>query len=176
MKISERTHRILATPALFATALIWGSTFVTMKNSLDEMKPGYLLAVRFTIAAASLMLAFAGKWKKLSVKYILSSAIVGFTTAAAYMIQTYGLKYTTPGKNAFLTSIYCVLIPFFYWIATRKRPDAYNFTAAFMCVIGVGLVSIEISSLDGGFSIGTGEILTLCCSVMYALQMMFMAK
>ena len=176
MKITEKTHKITATAALFATALIWGSTFVTMKDSLDEMKPGYLLAVRFTIAAAFLMLAFAGKWKKLGKKYIVPSALVGLTTAVAYIVQTFGLKYTTPGKNAFLTSIYCILIPFFYWIFTKKRPDAYNFAAAFMCVIGVGLVSVELSSLGSGFAIGKGELLTLCCSVMYAFQMMLMAK
>ncbi|MBQ9510706.1 MAG: DMT family transporter [Clostridia bacterium] len=176
MKITEKTHRALATPALFAAALIWGSTFVTMKDSLDEMKPGYLLAVRFTIAAVFMLLLFVGKWKKYSVKYILPSALIGLTTAVAYIVQTFGLKYTTPGKNAFLTSIYCVLIPFFYWIITKKRPDAYNFIAAFLCVIGVGLVSIEISSLGDGFFIGKGEMLTICCSAIYAIQMMLMAK
>ena len=30
----------------------------------------------------------------------------------AYAIQTYGLALTTPSKNAFLTAVYCVLVPF----------------------------------------------------------------
>lgn len=54
---------------------------------------------------------------------------------------------TTPGKNAFLTTAYCILVPFLYWITDKRRPDLYNFSAAFLCLAGIGLVS-----MDGSFS------------------------
>ena len=56
----------------------------------------------------------------------------------AYTAQTFGLVYTTPSKNAFLTSIYCVLVPFLYWWLAKQRPDRYNILAALLCVAGVG--------------------------------------
>lgn len=173
MLTNIKTKKILASVALFAAALIWGSTFVTMKDTLDSMKPGYLLAVRFSIAAAFLFLIFAGKLKKLSVGYVVPSMIVGAATAGAYLVQTYGLQHTTPGKNAFLTSVYCIFVPFFCWIVRKKRPDIGSFVAAALCVVGVGLISMDASDR---LSLGIGEILTLLCGVGYAIQIMLMEK
>lgn len=172
MESVSKKQRLLATSALFAAAIIWGSSFVTMKNSLDGMKPAYLLAVRFSIAAVFLAVIFAGKWKKFSVAYIFPSALIGLLLAAAYCLQTYGLQYTTPGKNAFLTSVYCILVPFLYWLIRQVRPDLYNFIAAALCVVGIGLVSIETGE---GLSMGRGDILTLSCGIFYALHIIVMA-
>ena len=173
MEMTEKSHKIPAVAALVFTALIWGSTFVMMKNTLGSLSPAYLLAIRFVIASVFLFLIFIGKIKMLSLSYIIPSAIAGFLTVVAYLFQTYGLKYTTPGKNAFLTSIYCIIVPFLYWIFVKRKPGWYNFLAAAVCVVGVGLVSMDFAD---GFSIGIGEILTLCCSVFYALQIMYMAR
>ncbi len=41
-------------------------------------------------------------------------------------------------KNAFLTAIYCVIVPFLFWLVGRQRPDIYNFTAAVLCIAGIG--------------------------------------
>ena len=64
---------------------------------------------------------------------------------------------TTPGKNAFLTAIYCAIVPFLVWLFYHKRPDNYNFVAALLCVSGVALVS-----LDGDLTMNTGDLLTIC--------------
>lgn len=168
-------HKLWATLALFAAAVIWGSSFVTMKDSLDGMKPAYLLAVRFSLAAIVLAIIFVTKWKKLTRAYWLPSLLIGFFLAAAYCMQTYGLSYTTPGKNAFLTSVYCILTPFVYWVIKKVRPDVYNFIAALLCVIGIGLVSIEAGAFSGGVFMGKGDILTLGCGVFYALHLVVMA-
>lgn len=173
MITGEKTKKTFATLALFSAALIWGSTFVTMKDTLDSLRPGYLLAVRFTIAAAFLFLIFSWKLKKLSLQYIIPSMIVGAVTAGAYLLQTYGLDYITPGKNAFLTSVYCILVPFFCWIVRKKRPDVSSFIAAAICVVGVGLISMDASD---HLSIGPGECLTLLCGIGYAAQIMLMER
>ena len=55
----------------------------------------------------------------------------------------------------FLTAVYCVIVPFLYWAAARRRPDRYNILAALLCVTGVGLVS-----LDGDLSVNAGDVLT----------------
>ena len=79
--------------------------------------------------------------------------------------------YTTPGKNAFLSAVYCILVPFLYWFTDRIRPDLYNLAGAFLCLAGIGLVS-----WDGGFSLNVGDALTLLSGFFYACHIVAVAK
>ncbi len=166
--------KLWATVALFAASMIWGGSFVTMKGTLDDFTPAYLLSLRFGIAAVVLALIYIRKWKFVTVRYVVPAMILGAATSAAYLVQTYGLKYTTPGKNAFLTAIYCVVVPFLYWIIEKKKPDVFVFVAAGLCIAGIGLVSLK--SDVGMLTVGIGEILTLISGVMYAVQIVLMAR
>ena len=96
---------------------------------------------------------------------------LGAALFTAYTLQTFGLEYTTPGKNAFLTATYCVIVPFMWWFFTKKRPDRYNIAAALICICGMALVS-----LDGSLSLGLGDGLTICCGFFYALHIILTAK
>ncbi len=164
---------ILARIALVTATVIWGASFVIMKNTLDAMPSFYLLAIRFTMATVVLSLIFMPKLKKLNKEYLIGGGIMGAFIFMAYGLQTVGLVYTTPGKNAFLTACYCIIVPFLYWFTSGKRPDAYNLTAAAMCVIGVWLVSVNPASEAG---INRGDVLTLACSFMYACHIIAVNK
>ena len=54
-----------------------------------------------------------------------------------------GLKYTTPGKQAFLIAGYVVLVPFLLWIIMRKRPAVSSFAAGVVALTGIALLSPE---------------------------------
>ena len=123
----------------------------------------WILALRFIIAAALLLLAAGKRLKTLGRAGFRGGVLLGVCLAAAYIFQTYGLKYTTPGKNAFLTATYCVLVPFMVWAFFKRRPNAANIIAAFMCVFGIGLVS-----LSGTSPFNIGDALTLVCGIFYA--------
>lgn len=151
--------------ALWGTAFIWGTSFVILKEALDSIGTMWVLALRFIIAAALLLLAAGKRLKTLGRDGLRGGMLLGVCLAAAYIFQTYGLKYTTPGKNAFLTSTYCVLVPFMGWGFYKRRPNAANIIAAFMCVLGIGLVS-----LSGTSPFNIGDALTLVCGIFYALQ------
>ena len=158
--------------AIFATTIIWGTSFVILKNTLDSVGTMWVLAIRFTVSAVLLGLAANRRLKGMS-KYVLrGSLMMGVCLAVAYIVQTYGLKYTTPGKNAFLTATYCVLVPFMAWGIYKRRPTAANIAAALMCITGIGFVSL--GDLSGGVNIG--DILTLCCGVFYGLQIIMMEQ
>lgn len=151
--------------ALWGTAFIWGTSFVILKEALDSIGTMWVLALRFIIAAALLLLAAGKRLKTLGRDGLRGGMLLGVCLAAAYIFQTYGLKYTTPGKNAFLTATYCVLVPFMVWAFFKRRPNAANIIAAFMCVFGIGLVS-----LSGTSPFNIGDALTLVCGIFYALQ------
>ncbi len=170
-RLHNTTMRRLAKPMLFAAAFIWGSSFFIMKGAVDIIPTFYLLAFRFTGGAALLALVFWNRWRQMTADYWWRGAIIGGFLFLAYSVQTFGLMGTTPSKNAFLTAVYCVLVPFFYWAAAGKRPDRYNISAALLCVAGVGLVS-----LNGDLSVTWGDGLTLLCAVFYAGHIVAVAK
>jgi len=161
----------LGRAALLATTLIRGTSFVILKSTLGSIPTLYVLAIRFSGAGIIMLLAGWRELKKIDRKYLVAGALIGVCIFAAYVFQTYGLEYTTPGKNAFLTTTYCVIVPFLYWMLRGKRPDVYNVAAAVLCVIGVGLISV-----DAGLSVNIGDILTIICGLFYALHIIVTAK
>lgn len=169
--MSPKIMRMLAKPMLFATAFIWGTSFFMMKNTLDAMPVFFLLAIRFTTGAILLGLFCWKKWRNFTKDYLWRGAVIGGFLWLAYSIQTYGLAQTTPSKNAFLTSVYCVMVPFLHWAVLKVRPDRFNILAAVLCVAGVGLVS-----LSGDLTVQTGDALTLLCAVFYAAHIVAVAK
>lgn len=157
--------------ALLAAALIWGSSFVIMKNTVDDIPVFLLLAIRFTIAFVVLGAVFFRRLRGLDRRFILGSMLCGAMLITAYSLQTFGLVGTSPGNNAFLTAVYCVLVPFMAWIFFRKRPTMWNWLAAVMCVSGISLVS-----LAGGLSIAPGDALSLLSGVCYALHIIALSR
>ncbi len=163
--------RRLAKPMLFAAALIWGSSFFIMKGAVDVIPTFFLLAIRFTGGAVLLALICWKKWKEFTPDYLWRGAVIGGFLFTAYSVQTFGIMWTTPSNNAFLTAVYCVLVPFLYWLVAKRRPDRWNILAAVLCVTGVGLVS-----LNGGFRITAGDALTLVGALFYASHIVAVAK
>lgn len=155
---------------LFAT-LVWGTSFFILKNAIDVFPTFFVLAVRFSLSAVPIGLIFIKRIIKINKKTALHGAIIGLVVAGAYALQTVGLKHTTPSKNAFLTAVYVVLVPFLSWLFLRKKPQVKNIIAAVLCIVGIGLVS-----LNGDFSIGIGDLLTILSGIFYALQIVFTAK
>ena len=169
--MSPHVMKKLAKPMLFAAAIIWGTSFFIMKNALDAIPVFFLLALRFSAGAILLALVAGSRWKKFTPDYLWRGAVIGGLLFLAYSVQTFGLALTTPSKNAFLTAVYCVLVPFFAWAAMKTRPDRYNIAAALLCVTGVGLVS-----LNEAFTVNAGDGLTLLCAVFYASHIVAVTK
>lgn len=146
--LSERGIKILASMGLILTTMIWGFAFVVMKNSVDVIPPTYLLAVRFSMSAVLLALLFHKNMMKADRETVLCGVILGAFLCLSYQFQTYGLKHTTASKNAFITTLYVIIVPFLYWIVSKKRPTGQNIAAAFLAVIGLALLSLAGRSLD----------------------------
>ena len=163
----------LAKLALLLATLIWGSSFIIVEDVTDVMPTNALLTFRFISAAILLALIFFPRLKKLNLSYLWRGGVLGLLLFMAYMTQTLGISSpeNTPGKNAFLTAVYCVIVPFMAWGFSKKRPDRYNVISAFMCIIGIGLVS-----LTSEFTIGMGDILTLIGGVFYAIHIIAVSR
>ena len=163
---------LLGRLAIFSTAIIWGTSFIVLKSALDSIGTMWVLAIRFTVSALLMFLFAAKKIRSMSLRAVKGSTLMGLALAAAYIFQTYGLVYTTPGKNAFLTATYCVLVPFLAWAVYKRKPGIANLIAAVVCVVGIGFVSLE----SGMGQINFGDILTLICGLFYSAQIIMMEQ
>ena len=175
--MTDKSKSILAKAALVFATIIWGGSFVVLKNAITTMPPYFVLGVRSLIAVIILSIVFWKRLKKMNHTYLWEGGIMGVLLFVAFAFQTNGLMGTTPGKNAFLTSVYCVLVPFFYWMFTRIRPDRYNILAALLCIIGIGFVSLREGAVAaGGTLIAPGDVLTLISGIFYALHIVAVAR
>ncbi len=153
--------------ALLTAAVIWGSSFIVMKDAVANIPIFQLLAIRFTLAGFLLAVIFRKRLMSGGRALLSHGAVCGVLLLSAYATQSFGLITTSPGTNAFLTAVYCVMVPFMAWGFFRKRPTACNWAAAVMCIAGIGLIS-----LGDDLHIGSGELLTLLSGVFYALHIM----
>ena len=81
------------------------------------------------------------------------------------------MQYTTPSKNAFLTALNVVIVPFIAFVILKKKIGAKGIIGAVMSVLGVGLLS-----LNGNFTVSLGDGLTLLCAVGFAFQIFFTSE
>ena len=167
----EKTRRTIANCLLLLAGAIWGGGFVVMKNALDNISTNYLLAIRFAIGALGLCYTLFSKKTPVNKYALLGGAVTGGCLYGAFAVQTYGLMYTTAGKNALITAIYVVLVPFILWMRRRERPDARVMVAAVMMLAGIALLS-----LNGGEGMSIGDFLTLLCGIGYALHIIYVDK
>lgn len=171
MNTREKQIHFWSGIGLLGTAVIWGFAFVVVKNSLDLIPPVYMMAFRFTIAAVMLAAIFCRRLGRMTKRIWQEGAVLGLLLFVSYLAQTIGCQYTTAGKNAFLTAVYVVLVPFLHWWLNKKKPDACCVTAAFLAIAGIGLLSLR-----GDMTMNIGDILTLICGFGFALHMIYIDR
>ncbi len=153
-----------ATFALLLTAAIWGSAFVFQKFAADELSASFIVAARFSAAGVITALATIKKWHRIDRGYLLGGLATGITMSLGTWLQTAAMTFgTSPGKSAFLTAAYCVIVPFLYWLVRGEKPRANHLLSAVICPDGIGMISLNG---EGGVTFGDG--ITLVCSVVFA--------
>lgn len=159
-------NKYLGKMGLVIVAVIWGSGFVASALALENYSAYQILALRFTLAFVVWLIINIKKLKKFSVTTMWRGSLLGVFLFLAFAFQTVGLQYTTPSKNAFLTAVNVVIVPFLGFLIFRKKLPIKNIVGSFVTLIGIALLSLT-SSLGG---VNLGDILTLICAVFFALQ------
>jgi len=156
---------------LIITAIIWGSGFVGSAVALEYYTPYQILAGRFLIGVLILGIVFNKRLKTIKKSTFIKGLILGIFLYIAFALQTVGLQYTTPSKNAFLTAINVVIVPFIGLVIYKKKIDIFELGGAFMAIIGVAVLSLKLSS-----EVNVGDLLTLCCAVGFAFHIFYTSK
>jgi drug/metabolite transporter (DMT)-like permease len=157
--------------ALTITAIIWGSGFVASSISLEHFTPYQILAGRFIIGTIILSIIFHKRLKNINKSTIIKGAVLGIFLYLAFALQTVGLQYTTPSKNAFLTAVNVVIVPFIAFVMYKRKIDMYELVGAILAMVGVGILSLKLSA-----DINIGDLLTLGCAFGFAFHIFYTAK
>lgn len=161
----------IAKLALLLTAVLWGSTFTIGKLASEVFSASFIIALRFLVAGIALLIAAWPQRKQLRTDYWIHGFWMGFTLFLSYILQVGGLALdTSPGKSAFLCTTYSVLVPFLHWFVTRQRPKLHHLVCVFLCLGGVGILS-----LTGGWGMSMGDILTVLSGVPCAVNIVISA-
>jgi drug/metabolite transporter (DMT)-like permease len=150
-----------ASLSVAAAALLFGSTFVVMKDSVADASPTAFLAARFGIGGL-VVLVVAARHSRMPAGIAWPALATGGVLLIGYLLQTIGLQYTTTSTSAFITYMLVVLVPVYAAVLHREFPRPHVVLALVVTAGGLWL-------LTGGAShIGKGEWLTLGCAAAYA--------
>src|SRR5579862_3678196 len=85
--------------SLVAIAMIWGATFVLVKRALDDVSTLLFLTLRFVAATAALTFVFRKQLRASDFSLALRGGLIaGGCLFLGYVLQTFGLKYTSASK------------------------------------------------------------------------------
>lgn len=167
------SRRLQADLALGLCALIWGATFVLVKDALAFASVFSFNAIRFALAAVVMGLVYARALRKLDRATLLAGALIGIFMFGGYAFQTLGLKHTTPSKAAFITGASVVMVPVLLAIFWRRRVNHWVWAGAIVALFGLYFLTVPRS----GFSaLNTGDLLVLGGAAMFAFQIIFVAR
>lgn len=174
MRVRRAPARWQADLALAFVALIWGSTFVVVKQSLTGISTMYFLALRFSFAALCMTPLLFSAFRACGARTTWKGVRAGFVTAmflwTGYFLQTLGLKYTSAGNSGFLTGLYIVLVPLIGAAWYRTWPRLAELIG--IAIAGAGMTVLTLPSLSANLRMNRGDLLTVGCAIAFAFHLL----
>ena len=156
---------------LILVTLVWGATFVQIKNALQDISPLLFNAVRMALAAVVLAAIYLPHLRSINSAVFRSGVLVGVFLWLGYEFQTTGLKLTTASKSAFLTSLSVVLVPIFLTVFWRRKVSLWTAVGVVAAFTGLYLLTVPSGSGEdwlGNFrSVNRGDVLTMACAIAF---------
>jgi drug/metabolite transporter (DMT)-like permease len=159
-------------------AFIWGSTFVLVKEALNDASPLVLNSARMVVAAVLLAIFYRKKIAVLTRPALIAGVTVGFFLYLGYALQTSGLKLTTPSKSAFLTGTSSVLVPLLLVAIWRAHIHLWRVAGIALALIGLFLMTVPggKAGLADFANVNLGDLLTIGCAFSFAFHIIFVGR
>ena len=168
--LTDREKEKIGTIVAFIIVIIWGYSFVAVKNVVEYVPPFYTVAIRKIVGALFLHFMFFRRMLKTSIRDVMISIPIGLALFSGFALQTSSSQYMSAGKVAFYTGSMVVFVPFFAWIIAKKKPTNTAFIGAFIAFLGLAVLTFK----DVGV-IEIADITAILCAVMFALQIVLIS-
>jgi drug/metabolite transporter (DMT)-like permease len=153
--------------ALASCTLLWGSTFVVVKNSLDDSSVFVFLALRFTLAGVCMAVFRPQVFRVLQRDEIFAGVRLGFFMFCGYAFQTAGLRYTTASNSGFITGSSVVLVPLILALFWGKRVTLWVYFGTIAAAAGLYFLTVPIT---GVAHLNRGDVVTFFAAMSYAVH------
>ena len=160
-----KNYKFLAQLGMVLTTMIWGVTFVMVKDALNDATPFMFAALRFGLSFVLACIYVNKGIKDISFNGLVGGLVCGFCLYVGYAFQNYGLIETTPSKSAFITSVSVILVPVILVAFRIKSVHLRIWVATFLAIVGLYIL---LNPAGGEFNIG--DILTFGCAVSFAVH------
>ncbi|MGZ3611171.1 MAG: DMT family transporter [Ktedonobacteraceae bacterium] len=172
-KESQRTHSLRHDALLVLVTLIWGSTFLIVKNAVRLSGPFTYLTLTYGIGSLTLAIIFHKRLRRITRTELVSGLILGLILFTGYALQTIGLQYTTVSKAGFITGLSIPLVPVFAFLLLRQKPSQGAIVGFVLSLAGLFLISFNDKF---NFVFGFGEILILGAAIAFALHIVNVSR
>ena len=153
---------------LVFVTLIWGATFIMVKDALNDAGPFAFGTLRFTIAGILTLVIVNKSIFTLTKTEIIGGLICGFCLFCGYAFQNFGLMQTSASKSAFITSVSVLMVPIILYLFNIQKIKMKVWFAVVLATIGLYFL------LDPrGGMMNWGDILTFGCALGFAVHIIF---
>ncbi len=160
----------LALAALIGITVIWGWSFLIVKQAIVSMPVMDFLSLQFTVAFLVMIILRPACLKNISLRDLRRGTLLGALLGMAWIMQTFGLRTTPAAVSGFITGMSVVLTPVIAWLLLHDRISLKTWLSVALATIGLALLSLH------GWSFGSGELLILGCAILFALYIVALGK
>jgi drug/metabolite transporter (DMT)-like permease len=157
--------------SLIFISLIWGSTFIVIKKSIDAFDPISFLSIRFLIASAIMLPIAYTRVIKADKKALKDGLILGFVLFIVFFFQTLALKFSPATEVGFLTGLYVLFVPVFSAIFLKKSPHLFSWIGVVLSALGMVMITMA-----GSISISVGQIFAILNAFFLGVQIILTDK
>lgn len=157
----------VAVAALALASLLFGVTFVVVKDAVALVPPMRFVGWRFLLGAAVLVAIRRPRGTRLWRDGI----VAGLFLFAGYALQTQGLTSTSASNSGLITGLYVVLTPLIASAVARRLPRRLVVLGASMAFSGFAVLAVV-----DDFSLSPGDAYTVGCAAAFAGHIVYLAQ
>ncbi|WP_294708911.1 DMT family transporter [uncultured Fusobacterium sp.] len=167
----NRKVEVIASIVLAVVALVWGTTYAVIKDTLSVVQPFSLMMFRFGFSALILSMMYLKKFKIIKSVDLKRGIIIGIFMFLAFYFLIVSIRFTTASKFSFIVGAYVLIVPFLSWIINKTRLDRYAIVGAILATIGLAFLTMEKGAVFNLWDLVAG-----CCSFFFAAHMIAIEK
>lgn len=167
----NRKVEVVASIILAVVALVWGTTYAVIKDTLSVVQPFSLMMFRFGFSALILSLMYLKKFKTIKSVDLKRGIIIGIFMFLAFYFLIVSIRFTTASKFSFIVGAYVLMVPFLSWAINKTKLDRYAIVGAILATIGLAFLTMERGAVFNLWDLVAG-----CCSFFFAAHMIAIEK
>jgi drug/metabolite transporter (DMT)-like permease len=158
---------------LILVTIVWGSTFVVIKDTVRSVDPFFIVFARLGIASLAMTGFLAVKDRRLLAdrRAWRQGSLLGGLLAVIYGSQTIGLQYTSSGHSAFITSAAVAVVPVILFLGFGERFSRKQGASVLAVLLGLFLLTYDFST-----RINAGDAITLLTAAAYAAHVVLAGR